>query len=94
MQKQAEYLVKKVNNMNLDKIDVPLCFAFQYSEGPFEICVHYLDNCVRLSLNREEIKLLTNNTNILRISLCAPTERVSVLSEVYEKYGMIRDKYL
>lgn len=46
--------------MNLSKIDISLCLAFQASEGPFDVLIHVDDIVDEASLTKEEIGVLSN----------------------------------
>jgi len=57
--------------MNLDKLDIALCLAFQCGEGPFNVVICKINGDVEESfLLREEIKALSMSEDIQTISLC------------------------
>jgi uncharacterized protein YdeI (YjbR/CyaY-like superfamily) len=67
--------------MNLNKLDVALCFAFQQSEGPFLVSVIYSDKKEWIQSTREKLKKLSDKSEVIKISLEEPPkERRSELS--------------
>lgn len=67
--------------MNLNKLDIMLCFAFQESEGPFKICIQYKNKKEWSQYFREDIKILSDSDNVINITIVSPkSERRSSLS--------------
>lgn len=55
--------------MNLDKLTALLCFAFQESEGPFNVDVKFCNSIVRMRLMKNEIKKLSMSPSIMEIAI-------------------------
>lgn len=55
--------------MNLDKIDVLLCFAFQHGDGPFNVFVTMTSCSEHLSLYKQGIFTISDQEEIISISL-------------------------
>jgi len=79
--------------MNLDKLTILLCLAFQESEGPFEVDVKTSDSTVRMRLMKEEIKKLSNNPSIIEIDIRTPVSDRR-LKERWTKYRRINRRII
>ncbi len=80
--------------MNLDKLTIPLCFAFQQGEGPFKVCIEYNNKKEWRILLRDDIKRMSDLENVVSISLAhLSEERRSPLSMyIREKLGQLRER--
>ncbi len=58
--------------MNLDKLTILLCLAFQESEGPFDVDVKLSDSVSRMRLMKNEIKELSMSPSIIEIDISIP----------------------
>lgn len=57
--------------MNLDKISLTLCLAFQISDGPFKVLIFTSDGIVQEALlSKEEIKNKSLSDTVINIDLC------------------------
>ncbi len=55
--------------MNLSKLDPMLCLAFQESDGPFYIKITKIKEISFAKMNKEDIKLLSDDPDILTIEI-------------------------
>jgi len=80
--------------MNIDKIDIALCFAFQQGEGPFKVCVEFNNKKEWSILLRDDIKKISDLDNVVSISLAPLSEeRRSYLSMyIREKLRQLRER--
>lgn len=58
--------------MNLDKLTVLLCLAFQESEGPFDVNVKMSSSVSRMRLMKNEIKELSMSPSVVEIDIGVP----------------------
>jgi hypothetical protein len=55
--------------MNLDKLDVTVCMAFQASEGPFDVLIHVDGAVDEATLTKEEIDVLSQQEFLVSLEM-------------------------
>lgn len=71
--------------VDLSKLDSLLCFAFQHSNGPFDVVITKKDNFNYVLLTKQDILDISDQEDIISIKLA---ERITTKSRRWRKRGL------